>query len=136
MATTPNSAGSYLATSGFLGQAFVRSLVAEHGGDAENMWGSVRNGAALRETPIFVGNSLGIPFDDDFNYNWLGQPGLEILSNIFSNYSVRHALAAGVHVDCYTTVLGACSYANVATKLDAGWESTFGPTLGWINVTK
>ncbi len=61
MAITPNSAGGYPATSGFLGRVFVRSLVAEHGGDAENMWGSVLNGAALRETPLFVGNSLGVP---------------------------------------------------------------------------
>ncbi|MCQ9345719.1 hypothetical protein NQ030_07210 [Corynebacterium phoceense] len=65
MATTPNSAGSYPATSGCLGRAVVRSLVAEHGGDAENMWASVLNGAALRETSIVVGNSL----DDDFNYD-------------------------------------------------------------------
>lgn len=117
MAITPNSAGGYPATSGFLGRVFVRSLVAEHGGDAENMWGSVLNGAALCETPIFVGNSLDNPLDDDFNDNWLGRLSLEILSNIFSNDFARHALAAH-------------SYVNVATELYAGWESTFGPALG------
>lgn len=46
-----------------------------------------------------------------------GQLGLEILSNIFSNDFVRHAL-------------GAHSYVNVATELYAGWESTFGPAPG------
>ncbi|MCQ9345720.1 hypothetical protein [Corynebacterium phoceense] len=43
---------------------------------------------------------------------------------------MRYALAAGVHVDRYTTVLAADSCVTFATEFYAGWESTFGPTLG------
>ena len=132
------------ATSGVLGDTYVRQALKLNGADATKMWGLSSNPAwqahspvlhldALQGTKLFVSAAQGVPGEIDdtkTSSERIGPPvAIEAASYACSDYFVDQAQRAGLDVEWYPQVEGTHSWGLFEKSMRKSW-GVIGPALG------
>ncbi|WJY97433.1 alpha/beta hydrolase [Corynebacterium fournieri] len=131
------------ATSGVLGDTYVRQALKLNGADATKMWGLSSNPAweahspvlhlgALEDTKLFVSAAQGVPGEIDdtkTSSERIGPPvAIEAASYACSDYFVDQAQRAGLDVEWYPQVEGTHSWGLFEKSMRKSW-GVIGPAL-------
>lgn len=131
------------ATSGIVGNTYVREALKMNGADPLKMWGMSSNPAwvahspvmhldALRDTVLFVSAAQGVPGEIDetaTSSERLGPPAaIEAASYACSSYFVDKAQQAGLNVEWYPLVEGTHSWGLFEQSMRESWD-VIGPAL-------
>ena len=131
------------ATSGVLGDTYVRQALKLNGADAAKMWGMSSDPAwvahspvlhldALRNTALFVSAAQGVPGAIDgteTSSERIGPPlAIEAASYACSSYFVDQAQHAGLDVEWYPQVEGTHSWGLFEKSMRRSW-GVIGPAL-------
>ena len=131
------------ATSGVLGNTYVRQALKLNGADATKMWGLSSNPAweahspvlhldALQDTRLFVSAAQGVPGEIDdtkTSSERIGPPvAIEAASYACSDYFVDQAQRAGLDVEWYPQVEGTHSWGLFEKSMRKSW-GVIGPAL-------